>query len=1446
MSWSRCSKRSSAGVVGEPLGGAGVSVLSWTLLLIAVLVLGILIYLLLLVVKARKEASAAIEQAEPPVEPPEPPPDEAESGRASSFLLRSSFKRGLDRLRELVPARGYRYEIPWFLMIGQAGSRRPDLLAEAGLSLPVGAPDGDRESQLGCTWWFFDRGVVLDLSSEYVLRADGTTADDRGWRTLLRLLEGARPQRPIDGVVLTVPCHQLYGVNRDSPQAVAEVERKATALYDRVWQAQKRLGIRFPIYVVVTGCQLVPGFTALAEAIPEEHRLGIFGWSSPHAMDSPFRPAWADEAFDAMRYRLELAQLEVFAQSSVQKPDQVFAVSGEIASMGGAVKVFLNQLFQPSAYHESMLFRGLYFCADRQRASDNEAHESTLSEAFDLPDATAAEGRAGRGSWFLRDLFERKIFPEHKLAAPTASVFGSRNRRVRSAQLLVAAAAVVLSVGLWLGFSDLHSREDGLRVFLEDTSGALAQLKNDAETPIWQEEVEQFAATLVDDIARLDGRSYRSLFLPASWLGDVSRDLETAFVDAYNRVILKALSLELEHQTTAATTLDTFRARPRSAAPMMGTAPAAPAISSLSSFLELEQFAQTLEQLAHAGDIFNGLAENPDLKRFAEVYQFLFDHRLPAPFLEHSELYRDALSRLEYGVHFDGFEPALYRQQATAKMTGLVGEFYEELYGRGVLTETLKSLEGELRRLESWVLDDELRVFADIVELANRSELLLSQPALRWAFGEQFSLGPAYEGLMARLARSVFLSTPSRQLSSEDVVAEQRRAGEVRWILHQRELAALGSRVSGNLLDSSEDRPLMQLSPDVLFLKTALNDFLRQDFMVFDEAQRLAVNIPVGERLRWETTLLVQAAELYQPYQNFRDQSLARFPARFRFTLDRVARTQVASGIIDLINQASKTALARQGGGSLILAQELAEEVGQFRAAAEPLARILKTFQRLELRDQRRELSAVVVEQGLDLLQAVDDLLEAEELYVPGGGTFGWWDGGSPASFGAFDVSDPNELAEYLDLQRQRVNGLARDYAQPLVETLESLGALPRAGAYPVLARWEALVEQLHGYESAKPGNSLAALESFVTGELSEVNLSNCFQRVPPGSRVSGSTNFFQERQNALRSGLYQQCWKKGGELAVASYAEIESFFRRRLSGRYPFAESIADDFPVEVGAETLRQFFRLYDRLLGDICAIDSSDPEAPLAAGSFDPAEVCGATASPAFGGRGAEVVAFLRELAAVRQFLGGFLSPDSQLAAPAYAFEVQFRVNRDREQGGDQIVRWALEVGDQQIEHPPTEPTGLWTVGVPVRLTLRWATGAPEHPAKELQPFETEAVGDAVVISHGNLWSLVSFIRDHPPADGDLRFARDPRPHTLAFRIPTRHRRQLDTGEKHGRKRRKAREQGSETGDQLGEARVFIRVSLFAPESESPLLLPSFPKQAPALSLPSLDGSSKRASR
>ena len=161
------------------------------------------------------------------------------------------------------------YQLPWYIFIGEPGSGKTTALVHSGLTFPlaetmgkaaIGGVGGTRH----CEWWFTEEAVLLDTAGRYTSQDSDQHKDRSAWNGFLKMLRKYRPRRPINGVIITVSIADLL------QQTEMQRTQQAHNLRARINELHVQLGIRFPIYVMVTKCDLLAGFTDFFEPLGRE------------------------------------------------------------------------------------------------------------------------------------------------------------------------------------------------------------------------------------------------------------------------------------------------------------------------------------------------------------------------------------------------------------------------------------------------------------------------------------------------------------------------------------------------------------------------------------------------------------------------------------------------------------------------------------------------------------------------------------------------------------------------------------------------------------------------------------------------------------------------------------------------------------------------------------------------------------------------------------------------------------------------------------------------------------------------------------------------------------------------------------------------------------------------------------------------------------------------
>ena len=344
-----------------------------------------------------------------------------ESARKSG--KRSFFKRGQ-----------YLYELPWYIFIGAPGSGKTTALLNAGLTFPLAGKMGQAAVKgvggtRNCDWWFTDEAVLIDTAGRYTLQQSDEKADASAWENFLGLLKKTRPRRPINGVLLTVNIQDLL------QQSPADRKEHAAKLRTRIQELHSRLGVRPPVYVLVTKCDLIAGFNETFGELGKEDRDQVWGFSLPYdprGTDTPVQEFGSE--FAALEKRLRDGLLDrLEGEREVLKRAAIFSFPQQFGGVKGLLGGFLEQVFDGGgSLEERSLLRGVYFTSGTQEGTPIDRVLGTLARTFGV-DSRASSIASSRGkSFFLSRLLKEVVFAEQGLVGENREA-ESRRRRWRLA-----------------------------------------------------------------------------------------------------------------------------------------------------------------------------------------------------------------------------------------------------------------------------------------------------------------------------------------------------------------------------------------------------------------------------------------------------------------------------------------------------------------------------------------------------------------------------------------------------------------------------------------------------------------------------------------------------------------------------------------------------------------------------------------------------------------------------------------------------------------------------------------------------------------------------------------------------------------------------------------------------------------------------------------------------
>ena len=335
-------------------------------------------------------------------------------------------------------------QLPWYMFIGAPGSGKTTALLNAGLRFPLGDPRGEHALQgvggtRNCDWWFTDEAVLLDTAGRYTTQESDREADATAWLGFLDLLKRFRPRQPLNGVIVTLSVTDLVHWNNE------EMARYAAHVRARVGELYTRLGVRLPVYVLVTKADLLAGFMEFFNNLDGDGRAQVWGTTFPPTEITADLAARCDEELGRLERRLyAVLPGRLQEERDLQRRAAIYRFPQQFRGVGSLISAFMQSTFRSSWSGEPPFLRGVYFASGTQEGSPIDRVLGTLARSFNLERKVQPPNLGSGKSYFLRRLLHEVIFGE----AGLAGFDPAQERAHRRTRVMAFAAMAAITIAL--------------------------------------------------------------------------------------------------------------------------------------------------------------------------------------------------------------------------------------------------------------------------------------------------------------------------------------------------------------------------------------------------------------------------------------------------------------------------------------------------------------------------------------------------------------------------------------------------------------------------------------------------------------------------------------------------------------------------------------------------------------------------------------------------------------------------------------------------------------------------------------------------------------------------------------------------------------------------------------------------------------------------------------
>lgn len=310
------------------------------------------------------------------------------------------------------------YRQPWYLVVGPRKSGKSSLFTHSGIDFrtyPARLRNGESNPEVALAWRFSDNAVWLDLNGELL-----SSAFETQFGNIIQILGRVRPQLPVNGIVLVVPCTMILNATKESISDIALKEKRIIERLVEAW------GIEIPVYLVLSRTDEVGGFNELFFDPKGRLSDGLLGV----AIDSPDAQSFPLSAF-LLNFKTFSANLDDIRMHRMTKENDekrrsaMCRFSIDIAGMRKKTSLFVQTLFERNPSRGGARFGGFFFTSCQQLSQAGVIHPDEDVNLRSHPlymDRESPDLTVRKRSFFVRPLLTR-IIPEN-----SGEINATRNR----------------------------------------------------------------------------------------------------------------------------------------------------------------------------------------------------------------------------------------------------------------------------------------------------------------------------------------------------------------------------------------------------------------------------------------------------------------------------------------------------------------------------------------------------------------------------------------------------------------------------------------------------------------------------------------------------------------------------------------------------------------------------------------------------------------------------------------------------------------------------------------------------------------------------------------------------------------------------------------------------------------------------------------------------------
>lgn len=321
-----------------------------------------------------------------------------------------------------------KYELPWYLVVGDKSEGKTTLLESSGLDFPLNVNYKDNElieerNSEDFQWYFAEHSIFIDMPGNYIEQKENPE-DPVVWKEFLKIFTKKRWRRPINGIILSVSVDTLLD------KSEKELEQYAKDLRDRFDELSKAFMSSIPIYFIVTKSDRIEGFNEYFATLTQDEKNEILGITFDNQNKNIDTSVTRPELENLLK-RLNSSILERMHYEWEQSHrGKIFLFCENFSELFEKVNLFVELCFSQTRYRKPLMLRGIYFTSVPGEYNPHAlVHENNLEDS-----------RTSTKGLFIKKLLNDIIFPESEIIKMDSNY----KKRTKKSQIFAYAASFLI------------------------------------------------------------------------------------------------------------------------------------------------------------------------------------------------------------------------------------------------------------------------------------------------------------------------------------------------------------------------------------------------------------------------------------------------------------------------------------------------------------------------------------------------------------------------------------------------------------------------------------------------------------------------------------------------------------------------------------------------------------------------------------------------------------------------------------------------------------------------------------------------------------------------------------------------------------------------------------------------------------------------------------------